>query len=200
MNSFVYFISQYGLITFFVLIIIDYACFPLSNGALLPCSGAIASLFNTPYLITLSVSVVASLFCTSIYYIIGRIGGYKLLNAIKRRFPKSRAKIDKALCDFRSHGAFSVFLARLLPVCRTYIGFVAGAAKLSFVTFITSSSIGISLWNSILIGIGYLFHDLWDSLSILFDQYKNNIVCFIVLAIFMLIILIYLLTSRKTPK
>ena len=187
MNSFVNLISQYGLAAIFTLILIEYACFPLSSEIVLPFSGAIASITKMPYIIVVAISIVAGLIGTSICYFIGRIGGGGILKTIKRKFPQTTKGIDDSCERFERYGAFAVLIARLIPICRTYIGFVAGAAKLNYVTYITSSCIGISLWNSILIGLGYLFHDKWETVGSYYSQYKDIIVPLIVLVIFRLI-------------
>lgn len=199
MNLFIHFIFQYGLIIFFLTIIIsEYTC--ISYCAVLPFSSLIASLLETPYTITVAVTVVASLIGTSICYLIGYLGGFHLLNFIKKHFPKSTQKIDATFEIFKRKGAFTVFIARFIPICRTYIGFIAGAAKLDYVTYITSSCIGISLWNSILIGIAYLSHNLWKDYHKYFDHYKDIIVFSIVLVILILILLFSLTSSRKTSE
>lgn len=187
MNSFVNLISQYGLVAIFTLILIEYACFPLSSEIVLPFSGAIASLTELPYFIVVAISIVAGLIGTSVCYFIGRIGGGGILKTIKRKFPQTTKGIDASLERFERYGVFAVLIARLIPICRTYIGFVAGAAKLNYVTYITSSCIGISLWNSILIGLGYLFGDQWETVGRYYSQYKDITVPLIVLVIFWLI-------------
>ena len=188
MNSFVNLISQYGLAAIFTLILIEYACFPLSSEIVLPFSGAIASMTQIPYVIVVAVSIVAGLIGTSICYFIGRMGGGGILKTIKHKFPQTTKGIDASCERFEHYGAVAVLIARLIPICRTYIGFVAGAAKLNYVTYITSSFIGISLWNSILIGLGYLFRDNWESVGIYYTQYKDITVPLIVLVIFWLIV------------
>lgn len=187
MNTLIPFISQYGLTAIFTVILMEYACFPLSSEIVLPFSGAIASITNIPYILVVAVSVAAGLIGTSICYLIGWIGGSSILNTIKGKFPKTAKGIDSSCKRFESYGPYTVLIARVIPICRTYIGFVAGAAHLNYVTYITSSCIGISLWNSILIGLGYLFHDQWHIVVSYYAQYKDITVPLIVLVLLYLI-------------
>ncbi|MFR2551655.1 MAG: DedA family protein [Clostridioides difficile] len=61
------FILQYGLISVFVLIMIEYACFPLPSEVVLPLCGAIAARNHFGFLTILILSIIAgilgSIFC-----------------------------------------------------------------------------------------------------------------------------------------
>lgn len=200
MNSLVHLISQYGLEAIFGLVLIEYACFPLSSEIVLPFSGAIASVTSIPYILVVAVSVAAGLIGTSICYLIGWFGGGGILNTIKRKFPKTAKGIDTSCERFDTYGAYAVLFARVIPICRTYIGFVAGAARLNYVTYIASSLIGISLWNSVLIGLGYLFEDQWKTVATYYAQYKDITVPAIVLVIFYLLVKLHRKRLSKTTQ
>ena len=43
-------IYEYGLIAMFLIIMLEYACFPVSSEIVLPLSGAMASINNTHFL------------------------------------------------------------------------------------------------------------------------------------------------------
>lgn len=127
---------EYGLLAMFLIILIEYACFPISSEIVLPFSGAFASIQGIPFFIVLPLSVIAGLVGTCICYGIGNYGGAVIINKIKRKFPKSAKGMDSAQDTFNKYGAIAVCLGRVVPICRTYIAFFAGAAKLNFITYI----------------------------------------------------------------
>ena len=57
MDNIMLFISKYGILATCLIILIEYACFPVSSEIVLPFSGAIAKInqFNLPFLIFLSI-------------------------------------------------------------------------------------------------------------------------------------------------
>ena len=181
-------INEYGLLAMFFIILLEYACFPVSSEIVLPFSGAMASIQNIDFFLILPVSIVAGLIGTSICYTIGRYGGGPLLDKLMRRFPKTEKGIQSSYDRFEKYGTFAVCLGRMIPLCRTYIAFIAGAAKQNFLTYLCSSFFGITIWNTILIGLGYFFRENWKVVSSYYDQYKAYLnPVFIVIGVLILI-------------
>lgn len=175
MKYITYLFFRYGLFAMFFIILIEYACFPISSEIVLPFSGAFASLQNIHFLIILPVSVAAGLIGTSICYLIGWKGGNALINAIIRRFPKSENGMNSAKEKFNKHGAMAVCIGRVIPLCRTYIAFFAGAARLSPLKFILASALGITTWNTLLIGLGYVFRENYGQVATYYLKFKSFI-------------------------
>ena len=86
-------IYNYGLIAMFLIIMLEYACFPVSSEIVLPLSGAIASINNTHFLVILPLSIIAGLIGTGICYTVGWFGGGVIINGIKKGSlnPKSQS-------------------------------------------------------------------------------------------------------------
>ncbi len=175
MNHFTTLIYDYGLLAIFFIILIEYACFPISSEIVLPFSGAFASFQHISYFLLLPISVAAGLLGTSICYIIGRYGGAAVMNRIIDRFPKAQKGISYSQEKFHQYGTLAVALGRLIPICRTYIAFIAGAAGQSPLSFLASSCIGITLWNAVLIGLGYFLRTKWSLAIDYYTRYKDII-------------------------
>lgn len=104
MSYFINLIYEYGLIAMFFLILIEYACFPISSEIVLPFSGAVASYQHISFFVIIIISVFAGLLGTSICYVIGRSGGLPLINRIKKRFPGSAKGLDSSFERFDKYG------------------------------------------------------------------------------------------------
>lgn len=169
-------IYEYGTLAMFIIIMLEYACFPVSSEIVLPFSGAVASINNTNFIFILVLSIIAGLIGTGITYTIGWFGGAALLNKIKKRFPKSEKGIDSAFNRFNSHGAAAVCMGRVIPLIRTYIALVAGSAKLNPVTYFSYSALGITVWNTLLIGLGYTLRENYEVVSQYYGRYKHNLI------------------------
>ncbi len=187
MQTLANFIDKYGLIAMMFIIFLEYACFPVSSEIILPFSGAFACVHHVPFLVILPLSVIAGLLGTSVCYAVGRFGGNTLLDALSKRFPKSKASIDSSKQKFERYGNPAVLFGRMIPLCRTYIAFIAGAAAQPLKEYLTFSAIGIILWNTVLIGVGYLMKENWSLVSSYYKDYKN-----ICIPILLLIILLFI--------
>lgn len=175
MSYFTNLIYEYGLFAMFLIILIEYACFPISSEIVLPFSGAVASLQHVNYLTILSLSVAAGLIGTSFCYGIGRLGGGALINGLIKKFPKSEKGIMASQEKFNQYGNLAVCFGRLIPICRTYIAFIAGAAGQKVTTYLLSSFAGITIWNAILIGLGYMLRENWHTAGVYYTRYKDII-------------------------
>ena len=192
LNGFLY---RYGIGALLLLIALEYACFPVSSEIVLPLAGALSSLWDTPFILILPLSVFSGLLGTSLCYAIGRFGGRKLLDRIVKKFPKTQKSIDKSFDFFERFGAKATCISRIIPLCRTYIGFVAGITKQNFLLFIISSAIGITFWNTVLIGMGFYLRENVGFVGELYRRYK-----YFVLAIILTVILVRFILKNNAKK
>lgn len=194
MSFIINFMGEYGLVAMFIIILLEYACFPVSSEIVLPFCGAAASINHTNYLVILGISIIAGLIGTGICFTIGWFGGGAIIHFITKRFPKSKKGIDAANQKFKLHGASAVCIGRVIPLIRTYIALIAGAAKLNPVTYFTASALGITIWNTILIGLGYTLRENYQMVLVYYSRYKHNLIPVIVICI---IALLYSLIHNK---
>ncbi|MDO5294583.1 MAG: DedA family protein [bacterium] len=194
MSFFTNLIYEYGLIAMFFLILLEYACFPVSSEIVLPFSGAVASIQHVSFLVIILVSVAAGLIGTSICYGIGRYGGVPLLEKIKRRFPSTEKGLNNSFDKFNKYGHIAVCIGRVIPICRTYIAFIAGAVKQPYSIFLTSSGVGITVWNIILIGLGYTLRENWGMVGTYYEEYKIIIMPVLIIGV---VVLLFKVTPLK---
>lgn len=171
-------LADYGLPAMFLLIFLEYACFPVSSEIILPLAGLVGAGCSMPYPILILISSAAGLGGTALTYGIGRAGGSPLLERTMRRFPSLERPILASYRTFGDHGKSAVFLSRIIPLCRTYIGFVAGAMKQPFGSYLFCSALGILLWNAVLTGLGYYCYQYRSLFFGYFDRYKKWILIF----------------------
>jgi membrane protein DedA with SNARE-associated domain len=195
MSYFTNLIFEYGLLAMFVIILIEYACFPISSEIVLPFSGAVASLQHVNYFTILPLSVLAGLIGTSFCYTVGRIGGRALIDRLITKFPKAEKGILSSQSKFQQYGSLAVCFGRLIPLCRTYIAFIAGASGQSFLIYLVSSFFGITVWNAILIGLGFLLRENWSIVGEYYARYKD-----IMLPLFLLVGLVVLVKVRGKDR
>ena len=144
--------------------------------------------------------------CASVGACIGALVNYYLARYLGRplvyRFAESRfghmclidsAKIEKAERYFDEHGAVGTFFGRLVPAVRQLISIPAGLARMSLGRFLLYTTLGASIWNSILAGMGwYIGHYYSGQLEEKVAQYSGELkIAMLVLGAFVVLFLIY---------
>ena len=183
-------LHKYGLLGLCLIILLEYACFPISSEIVLPFCGAFAKSYDISFFHLIPASILAGLFGTTVCYFIGRIGGPHVLTYLKTRFPKTRKGIEASEEKLERYGALAVCFGRVIPLCRTYIAFIAGSIKQPLPQYLTYSLLGITIWNCILISLGYLFQSNWNEVQRYYEEYK-------MLLIFTAVVLLLVFWMRK---
>ncbi len=181
-------INQYGILACFIIILLEYACFPISSEIVLPLSGYVAKQANVTFFYIWILSVLAGVIGITICYVIGSLGGKGIFIFLNRRFPKIKAGLARSEEKFSRNSNMSCLFLRFIPLCRTYISFVAGIYQKNYLKFVVFSSIGIAIWNFILILLGYYFYDYFQDFKNIFSGYEM-----IILLSFLLIMYLYLI-------
>lgn len=194
MEQLLLWIETYGTPAIILLIAMEYACFPISSELVLPFAGAFGAGIGISLPLLILYSSAAGLIGTSLTYAIGRYGGSPLLEKIMSRFPSTKKPILASYRTFGDQGRIAVCIGRIIPICRTYIAFVAGACGQTYPTYALFSSIGITLWNTILICLGYYFYNYRNIFFFYFNKYKT------IILIIGLLLIVLLLFSKKSEK
>jgi len=148
-------LEQYGLLGVFIVLSLEYACFPMPSEVLLPAAGLVLAAARIPLALGIAISVAAGLTGSAFCYAIGAYGGRPLINRLLKRFPRAQNGLARTEEWQKKTGGLSVMIARVIPIFRTWISFVSGFTRQPFRVFALYSSIGIVIWNTLLMGSGY---------------------------------------------
>lgn len=102
--------------------------------------------------------IVASVLGDACNYEIGKHVGMNLVK-ITHGFVKQE-HIAKAETFYAKHGHKAIFLARFVPIVRTFAPFVAGIGQMSYMIFAKYNVIGALVWVWLFVGGGYFFGNL----------------------------------------
>ncbi len=182
------FIIHYGMISVFVLVLLEYASVPLPSEVVLPFIGIIGALHGISFFKILFVSLIAGLLGSIITYAIGYIFGMRVLTFIGNKFPRTRKAIEASYKWIEKYDKGATFISRLVPVARTFISVIAGVVKMKPLPFIAYSTIGIVIWNSILIGLGFFLGNNTALINTILHRYTVVVGGFAILVIIVLIV------------
>lgn len=157
-STLINYMSQYGLIFLFIIVLLEYMNLPgFPAGIIMPLAGIWSHNTGVNFVYALLISVIAGLIGSWILYGIGWLGGELFLENYLKKFPKQQDLISNKLRYLREKGNVGVFISKLLPMVRTLIGIPAGVLKMNFISYSISSTLGIIIWNGVLMGTGFIF-------------------------------------------
>jgi membrane-associated protein len=155
-------ISQYGVWTYGILFFVifmetGFVVTPFLPGdSLLFAAGTFAALGSLNVWVLLGLLMVAAVAGDTVNYWIGHTLGERAYSIkwIKREY------MDRTHAFFQKHGGKTIFLARFVPIVRTFAPFVAGIGKMSYGYFITYNLVGGVTWVALFTLAGYFFGNI----------------------------------------
>jgi membrane-associated protein len=161
------FVSTYGTWIYALLFAIVFAetgfvVTPFLPGdSLLFATGALCAsgYLSTP--IAIAVLFAAAFTGNAVNYSIGRMIGPRAFHAaegpgISNRL-LNREHLQRAHAFFEQYGGKAVVLGRFVPIVRTFVPFVAGAAQMTRTSFVFYNFVGALAWVVLCVGAGWLF-------------------------------------------
>ena len=182
-NLIVHLISAAGYAGVAFLMAIESTAIPLPSEVIMPFAGSLVAIGRFSLFGVALAGAVGSVIGSAILYYIGAYGGRPLVERYGKYVLISHHDLHTAEKFFTKYGNFSNFIARLLPVVRTFISFPAGIARVEIKSFLLYSFIGSFIWSYFLAYIGFKLGSNWDSIKPFFHKFDYLIIAIAVIAI-----------------
>jgi membrane protein DedA with SNARE-associated domain len=165
-----------------LLMAIESACIPLPSEIIMPFAGAVtvpaiaAALPSHPEPLSLVlVALAGAIGCnlgSAVAYLVGARLGRPFLERVRWvKFFVTPHELERVDGWFARRGAVTVFVARLLPVVRTFIALPAGIARMSQVRFHAYTFVGSLIWCLALAAAGAKLGQDWSALRPWFHKF-----------------------------
>ena len=127
----------------------------LPGDSLLFAAGALCATgkLSTPALFGLL--VFAAFAGNTVNYAVGRFIGPRVFQTSHRLLNKEY--LERAHAFFEQYGGKAIVLGRFVPIVRTFVTFVAGAAQMTPASFVLYNAAGAIAWVGLCLGAGFLF-------------------------------------------
>lgn len=147
----------YGLLFFVIFMETGFVVTPFLPGdSLLFAAGTFAALGSLNVWVLAILLMVAAVLGDTANYWIGHYLGDRAYHIkwIKKEY------LDKTHAFFEKHGGKTIFLARFVPIVRTFAPFVAGIGRMSYGFFFRWNVIGGITWVALFTFAGYFFGNI----------------------------------------
>jgi membrane protein DedA with SNARE-associated domain len=138
----------------FLLMTLEGATLPVPSEVVLPLTGFLVYQGKMEFWTAVVAATLGGLLGTVIDFSIGFYLGRPAVLRYGKKIRLSEKHLMITERWFANHGGAAVLLARFVPLLRTVIAFPAGTAKMKFSRFLAYSTIGILVWDIILIYVG----------------------------------------------
>jgi membrane-associated protein len=185
-------VNAYGALSYFLLFAVIFietglVFIPFLPGdSLLFAAGAISAISLLNIFVLILILWIAAFLGDTVNYFIGKIFGEKLTNKINQKY------LIRTQEFYKKYGGITIFLARFIPIIRTFAPFVAGLGKMDYKKFISYNATGGLVWVLLFTLSGYFLGNI--------PQVKENffIIVIIIIIISLLPILFELIKNKKS--
>ncbi|MDB5311359.1 MAG: yghB [Gemmataceae bacterium] len=129
--------------------------FLLPGDSLLVVTGIVARTADWPLAPLMAALCAMAVFGDTVGYWIGAKAGPAIFNRPSSRFFK-REHLLAARAYYDRHGGKTIIIARFIPIIRTFVPVVAGAARMEYRTFLFYNVFGGVGWITSMLMIGYM--------------------------------------------
>ena len=159
-------VDRLGYLGLALLVAIENAFPPIPSEVILPLAGYNVYLGRMSFPLVIIATTLGSVLGSLLLYAIGSWLGKDRLRALVIRyghfFLLKESDMDKADAWFQRYGGVAVLIGRVVPMVRSLISIPAGIERMPVMRFIALTAIGSAVWNTLLVGAGWILGTQWD--------------------------------------
>lgn len=158
------YLALYGSFALFVVIYFESLGAPLPGETILVAASLLAQHGELSLPAMLLAVFMAAILGDSTGYLIGHIGGRKLLLRFGPYIRLTPERLEKFEGQFAKHGTGIVIIARFVNILRQLNGVMAGSLKMPWLKFVSANIIGAALWTLVWGAGPYYFSEFFKKL------------------------------------
>jgi membrane protein DedA with SNARE-associated domain len=151
-------IERFGVLGVFLLMVPESACIPIPSEVTLLFSGFAVHQGWMSFPLAVLAATAGNLVGSLLAYSLGA-------SQLIQRVPVARAVLHRWEALLDRHGTRAVFIARLLPLARTFVSLPAGARHVRLTPFIALTIIGCALWAAAFVLAGLILGTAWSTVG-----------------------------------
>lgn len=173
-------IDRLGYLGVSILVALENVFPPIPSEIVLPFAGFVASDGNANVFGMIAAATVGSVVGAWILYAvaaaIGPLRLHQFLVRYGRWFRLTPDDVARAERWFDRRAVAAVLFGRCVPLIRSLVSIPAGFRRMPFARFTVLTALGSLVWNTALIGAGYLLRDNWDDVEPFIDTFQYLVI------------------------
>ncbi|RDU35687.1 DedA family protein [Neobacillus piezotolerans] len=154
--------EQYSYLILAIGIFLELMALPISGQLLMAYAGYFAFLGKMSYPLAFLTAFGAAVAGITITYVIGKTGGYKLVEKYGRYIHLTPEKYKKTSSWFERSGKVLLVFSYFIPGVRHFAGYVSGISRLPFRSFAIPAYSGALLWSFGFVTLGKILGPQWS--------------------------------------
>src|SRR5262247_273651 len=150
-------LARYGYLVVFGSILAEQIGLPFPAIPFLLAAGALVGAGKLSFALLLLLSGIASLMADMVWYVIGRLGGARVLGWLCRISLEPDSCVRRTETIFSKHGPRSLMVAKFIPGFSTIAPPLAGIVRMPLGRFVFYSALGGLFWAGAFIALGWIF-------------------------------------------
>ncbi|NGZ76398.1 DedA family protein [Saccharibacillus alkalitolerans] len=171
------FMNDWGYFGIFLLIALENIFPPIPSEVILTFGGFMTTQTDMHIVGVIIASTLGSVAGAGALYALGAVMKQERMERLIEKHGKwlrlKKEDVGKAYGWFDRFGKWAVFLCRLVPLVRSLISIPAGSVRMNLVSFLTLTTLGSLLWNTVLTLIGSAVGESWESVVGQMDVFSN---------------------------
>ncbi len=171
---------------------------PIPSEVVLPFAGFVASDGDASLPGMVAAATVGSMVGAYVLYGLSAWIGQERLHLLVARWGRfarlNVADVERAERWFDRRGPITVLVGRCVPLIRSLVSIPAGFGRMPLGTFSIYTLVGSLIWNSTLVGAGYVLRDRWEDVEPVMETFQWVVVAAIAVAL-----LVYVWTRFLSP-
>ena len=157
-------ITQYGYIAIFSLLVFGIVGLPVPDETLLTFTGFLIYKGKLSLLGAFAAAFGGSVCGITISYLLGKYLGLAIIHRYGKYLHLTETRLHRVHYWFERVGKFALTIGYYIPGVRHFTAYVAGSAELEYPVFAVYAYTGAFIWVSTFFSIGYFFGDHWEQL------------------------------------
>jgi len=165
MHSTLEFLIRHGYTVLLAWVFAEQLGLPIPSLPLMLAAGALAGTGHMSFWASLLLVAIAALLADSIWYMLGRIKGIRVLQFLCKISLEPDSCVRRTEGIFAKQGARSLLLAKFIPGLSTVAPPLAGIFHMRARMFLLYDALGAALWGLTILGTGYIFSSQIESVA-----------------------------------
>lgn len=195
MEMITYWVTYYGYLGIFSLLMLGIIGLPIPDETLLTFAGYLVYKGDLHMVSSVAAAFLGSVCGISLSYVLGRTVGFHVIEKYGYIFHITPDRLKQTHDWFDRVGKWSLMIGYFIPGVRHLTALIAGTSKMELHEFVLFAYTGGLIWSATFICLGYFLGEEWASVS---EQIHRHLMIYI--GVVAAALILYFIVKRRSPR